>query len=308
MRALWVTLGFLVVSCAPAAAPTDPRPDPPPPPPPAPSTAAVVDPPNAKAPASAVELAEPAPTAVALPTAATAHPPLPLPAASNVASGEAAPPRVAVPRMPLFNANIKAKPVKTLPPAPDDPAGGKFTLADATKGMPAKGTLVATIDTTFGPLTCRLLANEAPRNVANFVGLARGLRPFKDPLTNTWSTRPAYDGTVFHRVISSFMIQGGDPTGTGRGEPGYLVPDEVWAGGAHDQPGLLCAANRGPDTNGMQFFITDGVAAHIDNGFTIFGVCAPVEIVHQIAAAPKDQSDRPRSPIVIHTVTIRRVP
>lgn len=214
----------------------------------------------------------------------------------------------AVPPMPIFNAAIKGKPTKTLPPAPDDPLAGKFTLADATKGFPAKGTLVADIDTSAGTITCRLLASQAPRNVANFVGLARGLRPFLDPRTNTWVKRPAYDGTVFHRIIPNFMIQGGDPTGTGRGEPGYLVPDEVWAGGAHDRPGLLCAANRGPDTNGMQFFLTDGVTPHIDNGFTIFGVCGPVEIIHQIATLPKDQTDRPRTPVVMSAIKIRHVP
>lgn len=307
MRTRWVALGFLVVSCAPAAVPTDPRPDPPPAPPPS-AAPAVPEPPTAKAPAAALDIAEPVPSAtppaIPLPTAVAPNPPLPTTARG--ASGEAAAPPPPVPRVPVFNAKIKAKPVKTLAPAPDDPVGGKFTLADATKGMPPKGTLVADIDTSFGVVSCHLLASQAPRNVANFVGLARGLRPFKDPRTNTWTARPAYDGTVFHRVIANFMIQGGDPTGTGRGEPGYVVPDEIWAGGAHDQPGLLCAANRGPDTNGMQFFITDGVAPHIDNGFTIFGVCAPVEIVHQIATTPKDQTDRPRSPVIINAVTIRR--
>jgi len=213
-----------------------------------------------------------------------------------------------VPPLPTFNAAIKAKPTRTVAPSPDDPLGGKFSLADATRGMPPNGTLVADIETSFGVLTCRLLASQAPRNVANFVGLARGLRPFRDPRSNTWITRPAYDGTIFHRVIPNFMIQGGDPSGTGSGEPGYVIPDEVWAGGAHDRPGLLCAANRGPDTNGMQFFITDGAAAHIDNGFTIFGVCGPVETVHQIAMIPKDQRDRPQFPAVMNSVKIRRVP
>src|SRR5690606_29353807 len=151
-----------------------------------------------------------------------------------------------------------------------DPLGGKFTLADATQGLPATGKLVAEIETDQGTLSCELYDDKAPITVANFVGLARGLRPFKDPRTGEWVKRPAYDGTVFHRIIKGFMIQGGDPTGTGRGEPGYVIPDEIWEGSKHDQRGLLCMANRGKDTNGMQFFITDAAKPHLDGGYTIF--------------------------------------
>ena len=98
------------------------------------------------------------------------------------------------------------------------------------------------------------------RLVASFVGLARGLRPWKSPLTGQWTRSPAYDGTRFHRVVKGFMIQGGDPKGSGSGEPGYVIADELWDGAKHDRAGLLCMANRGPDTNGMQFFVTDASA------------------------------------------------
>ena len=139
----------------------------------------------------------------------------------------------------------------------DDPLHGKFTLDDATANLAGKGPLVAEIETDQGKLECDLYDDKAPITVANFVGLARGLRPFKAP-DGKWTKKPAYDGTTFHRVIKGFMIQGGDPSGTGAGEPGYVIPDEIWAGAAHDQRGLLCMANRGPNTNGQQFFIMDG--------------------------------------------------
>ena len=120
-----------------------------------------------------------------------------------------------------------------------------------------------------------------------------------------WVTRPAYDGTTFHRIVRGFMVQGGDPAGTGTGESGYVVPDEIWANGAHDRAGLLCTANRGPNTNGMQFFVTDAAAAHLDGGYTIFGVCAPVDIVHLIASVPVSGS-KPNTPVDIRRVSIRR--
>ena len=218
---------------------------------------------------------------------------------------EPPPENVPVPPMPVPGKTVPAKPVRPVDPSPDDPLHGVFSLADATRGLDGNGALVAQIDTPAGSLTCRLLEAQAPRNVANFVGLARGLRPFKDPVTSTWVKRPAYDGSTFHRIVRGFMIQGGDPTGTGRGEGGYVVPDEIWANAAHDRAGLLCTANRGPDTNGMQFFITDGPAPHLDGGFTIFGVCEPTSVVAAIARTPVER-EKPRAPIVIKSVRIRR--
>ncbi len=195
-----------------------------------------------------------------------------------------------------------------LPEAGPDPMNGQFTLAQAAVGLPAAGALVAAIKTSKGDLKCRLFEDKAPMAVANFVGLARGTRPFKDPVKGQWVTRAAYDGTMFHRVIRGFMVQGGDPQGTGRGEPGYTFKDELWQGNGskHDRPGLLCMANRGPDTNGMQFFITDAAAAHLDKSYTIFGECQPVNVVHAIANVPTGPNDRPEKDVTIDKVEISR--
>ena len=198
-------------------------------------------------------------------------------------------------------------PPKEVPKAPvsaDDPLHGKFSLDDATANLAGKGPLVAEIDTDQGKLVCDLYDDKAPITVANFVGLARGLRPFKAP-DGQWTKKPAYDGTTFHRVIKGFMIQGGDPSGTGAGEPGYVIPDEVWAGAAHDRRGLLCMANRGPNTNGQQFFIMDGVAKHLDGGYTIFGKCGPDAVIEKLASVPL-RGDQSVTPSKIKKVTIKR--
>jgi peptidyl-prolyl cis-trans isomerase A (cyclophilin A) len=188
---------------------------------------------------------------------------------------------------------------------PGDPLNGVFTLADATKGLAPAGKLVAEIATDAGKLRCELFDDKAPKTVANFVGLARGLRPFKDPKTSDWVKRPGYDGTVFHRIIKGFMIQGGDPMGTGQGEPGYVFADEVWPGATHDRRGLLCMANRGPNTNGMQFFILDGPATHLDRSFTRFGSCGPDSVIAKLADS-EVRGDRAVKPPKISKVTIRR--
>jgi peptidyl-prolyl cis-trans isomerase A (cyclophilin A) len=184
-----------------------------------------------------------------------------------------------------------------------DPLAGKWTLADATKGLKGTGPLTATIDTSSGPFTCKLYDDKAPNTVANFIGLARGIRPWKDKAD--WVARPAYDGTTFHRVIKGFMIQGGDPVGNGSGEPGYTIKDEIWPGAKHDRAGLLCMANRGHDTNGQQFFITDAAAAHLDGNYTIFGECSPEQRVHDIASVPLN-GEKPVTPVVIKAVTVLR--
>lgn len=186
-----------------------------------------------------------------------------------------------------------------------DPLGGRFSLAEAVRDIPGTGALLATIETNKGALTCKLFEDKAPVTVANFVGLATGKRPWKDPATETWVTKPAYDGTTFHRIIKGFMIQGGDAKGTGSGEAGYTIKDEVWAGARHDRAGLLCMANRGPDTNSAQFFITDDAAKHLDGGYTIFGECAPIDVVHAIASTPV-LGERPASPVTMKKVTIAR--
>ena len=191
-------------------------------------------------------------------------------------------------------------------PLSGDPLRGDFSLAEALQAVPGSGPLSATIETSKGTLRCRLFDDRAPVTVANFIGLATGKRTWKDPVTSTWVNRPAYDGTTFHRVIKGFMIQGGDPKGNGSGEPGYTFKDEIWPGAKHDRPGLLCMANRGPNTNGSQFFITDAPSAHIDASYTIFGECSPLEIVHEIAGVPTAASDRPQTPVTIKHVGIHR--
>jgi peptidyl-prolyl cis-trans isomerase A (cyclophilin A) len=196
------------------------------------------------------------------------------------------------------------KPAATVPISPDDPLGGKFTLEDATKGLTGKGKLLVEIQTSEGKLECELYEDKAPITVANFVGLARGLRPFKQP-DGKWVKRPGYDGTTFHRIIKGFMIQGGDPAGSGAGEPGYVIPDEVWEGARHDRRGLLCMANRGPNTNGMQFFITDAAAPHLDRSYTIFGECKPDTVIEKLASSPV-RGDRAVEPPKITKVSIRR--
>jgi peptidyl-prolyl cis-trans isomerase A (cyclophilin A) len=188
--------------------------------------------------------------------------------------------------------------------AEGDPVKGKWSLDDATKGLPAGKQIVATLELDQGKLECKLFDDKAPITVANFVGLARGIRPWKTP-EGKWEKKPLYDGTIFHRIIKGFMIQGGDPKKNGSGDAGYEIPDEVWEDANHDRPGLLCMANHGPNTNSAQFFITDAAAPHLDVGYTIFGECAPVETVHAIASV-ETQGERPKTPPVLKKVTITR--
>ncbi|MDI3289082.1 peptidylprolyl isomerase [Polyangium sp. 15x6] len=211
-------------------------------------------------------------------------------------------PRIQLPKP--TKKKVSAKPVAEVKPSEDDPVKGKWTLADATKGLPAGKSLVATIETDQGNLECTLFEDKAPITVANFVGLARGVRPWKTP-EGKWEKKPAYDGTIFHRIIKGFMIQGGDAKKNGSGEAGYVIPDEVWEDANHDRPGLLCMANRGPNTNSAQFFITDEAAFHLDGGYTIFGECAPVDVVHKIASVPVVR-EKPENPPVIKKVTVTR--
>jgi peptidyl-prolyl cis-trans isomerase A (cyclophilin A) len=193
------------------------------------------------------------------------------------------------------------------PPEPTgDPLGGKFALADAIQGLEGQGPLYARITTDKGAIDCELFSDRAPTTVANFVGLARGLRPFKDR-SGQWAKKPAYDGTTFHRIIKGFMIQGGDPAGNGSGEPGYTIADEIWEGAKHDRRGQLCMANRGANTNGMQFFITDAAAKHLDGGYTIFGQCGPDSVIEALASVEvRRPKNRPVNPPRIKSIRISR--
>jgi peptidyl-prolyl cis-trans isomerase A (cyclophilin A) len=152
----------------------------------------------------------------------------------------------------------------------------------------------ATLETSRGKIRVQLFEDTAPKTVANFIGLATGAKTWADPRTGAEQHGPLYDGTVFHRVIPQFMIQGGDPLGTGTGGPGYSFEDEV--GGPHrfDRPGRLAMANAGPNTNGSQFFITQVPTPWLDGKHTIFGqVVSGMEVVDAIAASERDGRDRP---------------
>jgi peptidyl-prolyl cis-trans isomerase A (cyclophilin A) len=162
-------------------------------------------------------------------------------------------------------------------------------------------------DTSMGRLTCKLFDKEAPLTVANFIGLATGSRTWTDPVTLQKVTgRPFYDGTTFHRVIPSFMIQGGDRLGTGAGDAGYYFADEFSPALRFDVPGRLAMANAGPGTNGSQFFITETPQPALDGKHTIFGQCDPhtVLMVATIARVDRNADDKPLTPVVLNKVTI----
>ena len=167
--------------------------------------------------------------------------------------------------------------------------------------------LIATLNTTLGPVVIRLFPEQAPETVGNFTGLAEGTKSWTDPRTGQKSNEPLYNGTMFHRVIDGFMIQGGDPLGTGTGGPGYKFADEFHPSLRFDRPYLLAMANAGPGTNGSQFFITVGPTPHLNNRHTIFGeVIEGTEVVDAIAKSPTDHRDRPQPEVVIESVTIDR--
>ncbi|MFV2112070.1 peptidylprolyl isomerase [Micromonospora sp. LOL_025] len=167
----------------------------------------------------------------------------------------------------------------------------------------------ATLHTNAGPIRLELFQNHAPKTVKNFVDLAEGNREYTDPRTGQPGSGPYYDGTISHRVISGFMIQMGDPTGTGRGGPGYKFGDEFHPELRFDQPYLLAMANAGPGTNGSQFFITVSPTPHLNNRHTIFGKVADeqsAKIVDTIANTPTGPNDRPLQDVVIERVEIER--
>jgi peptidyl-prolyl cis-trans isomerase A (cyclophilin A) len=168
--------------------------------------------------------------------------------------------------------------------------------------------LYATFETSLGSIKVRLFEEEAPATVKNFVDLARGTKEWQDPETGEKVKRPLYAGTIFHRVISGFMIQGGDPSGTGIGDTGFVIPDEISPALKFDLPGRLAMANSGPNTGSTQFFITEVASPHLDGLHTIFGqVVEGLEVVARIAQVPRDEEDRPKNPIKISTVAFERV-
>ena len=172
--------------------------------------------------------------------------------------------------------------------------------------MPRQPGTYATFDTTEGPIVCRLFEKEAPKTVANFIELAEGKRELTHPVSRKKSKDRLYDGTIFHRVIPNFMIQGGDPLGTGTGDPGYRFEDEIVSSLTFDRPGRLAMANAGPGTNGSQFFITEVPTPHLNGHHTIFGQCdeASVDLVKKIARVPRNARDAPTTPVRVNKIVI----
>jgi len=168
-------------------------------------------------------------------------------------------------------------------------------------------TLTATLTTTQGTVTIRLFPDHAPKTVRNFVELAEGGREWTDPRTGAVTKEKLYDGTIFHRVIPGFMIQGGDPLGTGTGGPGYQFGDEIHPDLRFDKPYLLAMANAGPGTNGSQFFITVAPTPWLNGKHTIFGeVVGGADVVDKISHVETVPGDRPVTDVVLQSVTIER--
>jgi peptidyl-prolyl cis-trans isomerase A (cyclophilin A) len=184
------------------------------------------------------------------------------------------------------------------------------TMAFAAPQTAAKkpGKVFAHFTTSEGNFTVELFEKDAPKTVANFVGLAEGTKEFTDPKTGTKMKKPFYDGLIFHRVIPNFMIQGGDPLGTGTGDPGYRFEDEFGSGRKLEKAGVLAMANAGPNTNGSQFFITLAPTPHLNGKHTVFGeVTQGMDVIEKIGATKTTKpGDKPVKPIVIQSVKIER--
>lgn len=171
-----------------------------------------------------------------------------------------------------------------------------------------EGELHVILHTNHGAMDILMYEDEAPKTVANFVGLATGQRAWRDPQSGEWKNEPYYDGIIFHRIIDGFMIQGGDPTGTGRGGPGYQFRDEFHPNLRHRDAGVLSMANSGKDTNGSQFFITLGPTPHLDNGHSVFGkVVHGLDVLRAIGSVATARGDRPLEDVVITRAEVKRV-
>jgi peptidyl-prolyl cis-trans isomerase A (cyclophilin A) len=177
----------------------------------------------------------------------------------------------------------------------------------AAESVDKKGALYATLKTNMGDIVIHLFDDKAPKTVANFVGLATGTKEWIDPKSQQKVKRPLYNGTIFHRVIPGFMIQGGDPLGNGTGGPGYRFEDEFRPDLRHTKGGILSMANAGPNTNGSQFFITLAPTLHLDNRHSVFGeVVKGEEVVIAIGNVARNPNDRPIKDVVLKEVVVTR--
>jgi peptidyl-prolyl cis-trans isomerase A (cyclophilin A) len=182
-----------------------------------------------------------------------------------------------------------------------------IALGVAANAQDKKGPLYATVKTSMGDIVVHLFDDKAPKTVANFVDLATGKKEWVDPKTGDKTNRPLYNGTIFHRVIPDFMIQGGDPLGNGTGGPGYRFEDEFNPELRHSKAGILSMANAGPNTNGSQFFITVKPTPWLDGRHTVFGeVVKGQEVVNAIVNAPRGPNDKPLKDIVIKEIIVSR--
>jgi len=208
-------------------------------------------------------------------------------------------PALAVALAASAHAQQSTKPADDLPDAP--------TATVAVMTLPNGPTVV--MDTSMGRITCQFYQKQAPKAVANFIALAEGTKDWTDPSTQkVQHHKPFYDGTTFHRVIPEFMIQGGDPTGTGMGDPGYSFEDELDPNLNFDAPGKLAMANSGPNTNGSQFFVTEAAVDSLNQHYTLFGQCdePSVTVVKAIARVERNSDDKPLAPVILKKVTIVR--
>lgn len=217
------------------------------------------------------------------------------PAAAALPAAEQAP------RSAALEAQLRPpwKPDHTAPPTADCSTLGRVTNKTET----------AILHTNYGDISIDLFGNHAPKTVENFVGLANGTKEYSQPNARGSNEGPFYDGAIFHRIIDGFMIQGGDPTGTGRGGPGYQFEDEFHPELQFDRPFLLAMANAGPGTNGSQFFITVTATPHLNNRHTIFGEVTDKEsqkVVAKISRVATDRMDRPNDDVVIESVEITK--
>lgn len=208
-----------------------------------------------------------------------------------------------------------APPVPTAAPAepapPPSPAAAVAAptaadLATYTSELTGTGPLTATITTSMGVITCELFGDKRPVTVANFVGLATGKKAWTNSTGGVEQGKPFYNGLIFHRVIPTFMIQGGDPQGTGMGGPGYEFDNEVEPALTHTA-GALAMANAGPNTNGSQFYITEAPRPQLDGGkYVVFGQCRELDVVKAIARVPRNAADRPNEAVTITSIEISR--
>ncbi len=199
----------------------------------------------------------------------------------------------------VASAQQATKPADDLPDAPQATAAALIAPNGPTVVM----------DTSMGRITCQFFEKQAPKTVANFIALAEGAKDWIDPATSRKvHNKSLYNGTVFHRVIPEFMVQGGDPTGTGMGDPGYSFEDELDPDLNFNVPGRLAMANSGPNTNGSQFFIAEVPVEHLNQHHTIFGQCdeSSLLVVKTIARVERDSQDKPLTPVVLKKVTIVR--